>query len=146
MLGCLGCDQFVRLANEGCEFVGRQNIGVGKHHPLVASDVGRGGYAFDLEQFAECFRRAFKGDARKPTVREDHAGEDFAADFEAEVVAPRHILGYVGEGETEFANPVDVGHCSVINCGLVDVSDDFNIVKRFKANGELLRTPGKLSP
>src|SRR5467141_556462 len=104
-LQCFGCDQVVGLANEGFEFIRGQHVGVGEHHPLVASDVGRGGDAFDLQQFVECFRGAFESDAREPAVRKDHAGEDFAADFEAEVVvAPWHILRYVGEGEAEFAD------------------------------------------
>jgi hypothetical protein len=109
-LGCFGCDQVVGLANEGFEFIRGQHVGVVEHYPLVASDIGRGGDAFDLQQFVECFRRAFESEAREPAVREDHAGEDFAADFEAEVVAPRHVLGYVGEGEAEFADPFHVGH------------------------------------
>jgi hypothetical protein len=52
-LGCFGCDQAVGLANEGFEFICGQDVGVGEHHPLVASDVGRGGDAFDLQQFVE---------------------------------------------------------------------------------------------
>src|SRR5271169_302948 len=53
------CDQVVRLANQGFEFFGRQDIRVGEGHPLVASDVRRGGDAFGFEEGVKCFRRAF---------------------------------------------------------------------------------------
>ena len=89
-LRCSGRNQVVGLANEGFEFIRGKNVRVGERYPLVASDVGRGGDAFDLQQFVECFRRAFESDVRESSVREDHAGEDFAANFETEVVAPAY--------------------------------------------------------
>jgi len=110
LLGCFCHDQLIRPANECFEFAGRQDIRVGQHHPLVAAHVRSGGNAFDLQQFVKCFRCTFKGDARESAVREDHASKDPAADFKAKVVGPRHILGRVGEGQAESADPFDVGH------------------------------------
>ena len=62
----------------------------------------------------EGFRHAFKSDAREAPVRENHASGTFAADFEAEVVTARHVLGDVSEGETEFADPFHVGQGEMI--------------------------------
>ena len=51
--------------------------------------------------------------ARLPS-REIDDGEDLASHLEAEVFAPLDLLGRVGEGEAEFADPFDVGHGEMI--------------------------------
>jgi hypothetical protein len=105
-----GCDHLVGSADQGFEFIGGQHIWVGESDPLVASDVGRWRDAFDFQQFVKFIWRAFKREARESAVGEGHPGEDFSADFEAEIFGPRHVFGHIGEGEAELANPFDVGH------------------------------------
>ena len=57
---------------------------------------------------------AFEDDRSKFALGEVHDSEYLAAHFETEVFAPLKLLGGVGEGEAEFAEPVDVGHVGII--------------------------------
>lgn len=93
---------------------GCQDIGVSERHPLVPSNVWGWRDAFNLQQLPEHFGRAFESYAREAAVRKNHASEYFAADFETQIVAPRHIFDCVRKGETEFADPFDVGHGKMI--------------------------------
>jgi hypothetical protein len=94
--------------------VGCENVGVSEGHPVVPPDVSGWGDARDLQQLLESFGRAFDSDAREAAVRKNHAGEDFAADFETQIIAPWHIFGCIRKGETEFADPFDVWHGKII--------------------------------
>src|ERR1019366_2438039 len=107
-------DQVIRLANQGSEFAGGQDVGVCQKDPFVAADVRGGGDAFDFEEFVECFGCAFEANGREAALREVDDGEELASHLEAEVFSPLNVFGRVREGEAEFADPFDVWHVGMI--------------------------------
>ena len=106
----LGLYQLVGVTNEIFELARGHYVRIGEGDKVVAPDIGGGGDAFDFAEVVESFRCDFQGDARITAFRKNNAGEDFAADLEAEIVGPGHILGGVGEGATEGADGIEVGH------------------------------------
>src|SRR6202042_1789639 len=122
-LRCFGRYHFALLTNQRFKFGRPQQIGTRNLDPLVTADVGRRTDAFGFEKIVEAFGRGFQSNAGESAVGKNDAGKNLAANFEAEVVAPGHVLRDIGERETEFADPVDVGHGEMIaRKGLCDRS------------------------
>jgi len=132
LLRRLGGHKFIRFPNQGLEFAGGQHIGIGKLDPLVTADVGSRRNAFDFEQLMECFRGALERQARETAVGKNGARENLAADLEAEIVAPWHVLDGAGEREAKLADPVDIGHAEMI------AQDDENSSPRLRTGKVLV--------
>ena len=83
-----------------------------QRHPLCTSQVRGGNYAGALGKFSEIFRGAFEG---KPHWGRFEHGDrkDLPADPEGKVGTPGNLLGGMGKGKAEFANPFDIHSGSV---------------------------------
>jgi len=89
------------------EFVWAEGVEAVEHDPLVASDVGGWVDVFLFDQLGERFGRALEAELLRDGCQRDD-GEDLAANFETEIIAPLQVLGGVREGEAVPADVFDV--------------------------------------